>query len=98
MLGLRATDVNQPSKCRFCFVALNGCGNKAYDCGMMDANHISERLSSLKSEISDLKVSNARYWNRTGHTALEKSASALRRDRLVEIKLELSDMRKRCAL
>ena len=66
--------------------------------GMMDANYISERLSSLKNEMSDLKVSNARYWNRMGHTAVEKSASALRRDRLVEIKLELADMMKHCAL
>jgi hypothetical protein len=64
---------------------------------MMDANYVSERLTSLKNEMSDIKVSNARYWNRMGHTALEKSASALRRDRLVEIKLELSDMMKRCA-
>jgi hypothetical protein len=77
---------------------LNGCRNKAYDCGMMDANYVSEHLSSLKNEMSDLKVSNARYWNRTDHTALEKSASALRRDRLVEIKVELADMMKRCAL
>jgi hypothetical protein len=65
--------------------------------GMMDANYIAERLSSLKNEMSGLKVSNARYWNQTGHTALEKSASALRRDRLVEIKMELADMMKRCA-
>jgi hypothetical protein len=65
---------------------------------MMDANYISERLSSLKNEMSDLKVSNARYWNRTGHTVLEKSASALRRHRLVKIKLELADMMKRCTL
>jgi hypothetical protein len=64
---------------------------------MMDANYVSERLTSLKNEMSDIKVSNARYWNRMGHTALEKSASALRRDRLVEIKLELADMMKRCA-
>ena len=64
---------------------------------MMDANYISGRLTSLKNEMSDIKVSNARYWNRMGHTALEKSASALRRDRLVEIKLELADLMKRCA-
>ena len=65
---------------------------------MMDANHISERLSSLKNEMSDLRVTNALYCNRKGYTALQKSASALRRDRLVEIKLELADLMKRCAL
>jgi hypothetical protein len=64
---------------------------------MMDANHISERLASMRQEMSDLGTSNARYWSKRSHTALEKSASALRRDRLVEIKLELADMMKRCA-
>ena len=64
---------------------------------MMDVNYISERLSSLKNEMSDLRGTNARYWNRKGHTPLQKSASALRHDRLVEIKLELADMMKRCA-
>ena len=65
--------------------------------GMMDANYISERLSSLKNEMSNLRVANALYSNRNGHTALQKSASVLRRDRLVEIKLELADLMKRCA-
>jgi hypothetical protein len=64
---------------------------------MTDANYVSERLSSLKNEMSDLRGTNARYWNRKGHTPLQKSASALRYYRLVEIKLELSDMMKRCA-
>jgi hypothetical protein len=64
---------------------------------MIDANHISERLASLKLEISDLRVANARYWSRKEHTALDKSASALRQQRLIQIKLELADMSKRCA-
>ena len=54
-------------------------GDAAYDRGaMIDANHISERLASLKLEMSDLRVANARYWNRKEHTALDKQASALR--------------------
>ncbi len=65
--------------------------------GMMDANYISQRLSSLKNEMSNLKVTNALYFNRKSHTALQRSASALRHDRLVEIKLELADLMKRCA-
>src|SRR5256885_17242107 len=64
---------------------------------MIDANHISERLANLKREMSDLRVANARYWSRKEHTALDKSASALRQQRLIQIKLELADMRKRCA-
>jgi hypothetical protein len=40
---------------------------------MMDAKYISERLSSLKNEMSDLRGSNTRYWNRKGHTPLQKS-------------------------
>jgi hypothetical protein len=63
----------------------------------MDANHISERLSSLKNEMRDLRVANALYCNRRAHTPLQKSASVLRHDRLVEIKLELADLMKRCA-
>src|SRR2546428_11437984 len=64
---------------------------------MIDANHISERLASLRLEMSDLRVANARYWSRKEHTALDKQASALRQQRLIEIKLELADMSKRCA-
>ncbi len=48
----------------------------AYDRGaMIDANHISERLASLKLEMSDLRVANARYWNRKEHPALDKQTS-----------------------
>jgi hypothetical protein len=64
---------------------------------MLDANYISEHLSSLKEELSDLRIINARYWSRSGHTVLQKSARALRQERLLHIKRELSDMMKRCA-
>jgi len=64
---------------------------------MMDANHISERLASMRREISDLKATNARYWDKSPHTALDKSAHALREGRLLGIKQELSDMMKRGA-
>ena len=47
---------------------------------MMDANHISERLGSMRREISDLRVTTARYWSKDQHTALEKSASPYERD------------------
>jgi hypothetical protein len=64
---------------------------------MMDANHISERLASMRQEIGDLRVISARYWVKSQHTALDKSAHALRQGHLLEIKQELSDMMKRCA-
>ena len=35
---------------------------------MIDANHISERLASLKLEISDLRVANARSWSNITRT------------------------------
>ena len=64
---------------------------------MMDANHISERLASMRQEMNDLRVINARYWVKSPHTVLDKSARALRQGRLLGIKEELSDMMKRCA-
>jgi hypothetical protein len=64
---------------------------------MMDANHISERLVSMRQEISDLRVTNARYWVKSPHTVLDKSAHALREGRLLGIKQELSVMMKSCA-
>jgi hypothetical protein len=65
--------------------------------GMLDANYISERLSSLKEELSDLRIINARYWSRSEHSALQKSARALNQEHLLHIKRELSDLMKRCA-
>jgi hypothetical protein len=64
---------------------------------MMDANHILERLASMRQTISDIRVINARYWVKSQHTALDKSAHALREGKLLGIKQELSDMMKRCA-
>ena len=64
---------------------------------MIDTNHISERLASMRQEISDLRVINTRYWAKNQHTALDKSAHDLRQGRLLEIKEELSIMMKRCA-
>ena len=64
---------------------------------VQDADHISERLSGLKQELSDLRVINARYWSRSAHTALEKTARALNQERVLRIKRELADLMKRCA-
>jgi hypothetical protein len=64
---------------------------------MMDTNYVSERLASMRHEMNDLKATNARYWVKSPHSALDKSAHALRQGRLLGIKQELSDMMKRCA-
>ena len=64
---------------------------------MMDANHISERLASMRQTISDIRVINARYWVKSQHTPLDKSAHALLEGKLLGIRQELSDMMKRCA-
>jgi hypothetical protein len=64
---------------------------------MLDPNYISERLSILKQELSDLRVINDRYWSRSEHSAFEKSARASHQERLLQIKRELSDLMKRCA-
>jgi len=61
---------------------------------MMDANYISERINSIKQEISDLKVTTALHWRKSQHTALEKSAFASGKGRLLEMKRELSDLMK----
>jgi hypothetical protein len=64
---------------------------------MMDANYISERLANIKQAIREIGIINARYWVKSPHTALDKSAHALREGRLLGIRQELSDMMKRCA-
>jgi hypothetical protein len=64
---------------------------------MIDVNHISERLATMRQEMSDLRVINARYWAKGQRTVLDKSAHALWQGRLLGIKQELSDMMKRCA-
>jgi hypothetical protein len=64
---------------------------------MMDTNYVSQRLGSMRQEITDLRVTTARYWSKSQLTALDKSAFDLRKGRLLEIKRELSDLLKRCA-
>lgn len=64
---------------------------------MMDDNYISERLASMRQTIGDIRVMNARYWGKSQHTAMDKSAHALREGKLLGIRQELSDMMKRCA-
>lgn len=61
----------------------------------MPAN-ISERLADLKEEMNELNSKNLRYWAKGRHTYLEKTAHAQRKEQLLMIKEELSNMMKRC--
>ena len=63
---------------------------------MLPANNISKRLVDLKEEMNQLKTTSLRYWAKGRRTKLEKSAHALRKDRLLLIKEELLNMMKRC--
>lgn len=52
--------------------------------------YISERLSSLRQEITNLRNLNARYSERSEHSPMDQSALELRANRLLEIKQELA--------
>ena len=54
--------------------------------------YLTARLSSLRREISDLQDRNALYSEKSEHSQTEQSAQELRRNRLLQIKQELSDM------
>ena len=54
--------------------------------------YISEHLSSLRQEITDLRNMNARYNNKAEHGPLDQSALEMRSARLLQIKRELSNM------
>lgn len=61
----------------------------------MNINYISERLSSIRQEIRDLRDLNTRYWSRDEHSQIDKSAYQSRQIRLTQIKQELAVMMKR---
>jgi hypothetical protein len=56
-------------------------------------DYISQRLSDLRQEITDLRSMNTRYSERSEHSAIDQSAYELRTNRLQQIKKELSNMR-----
>jgi hypothetical protein len=57
--------------------------------------YLSEHLSSLRQEITDLSNMNVLYAKRGEHTPVEQTASDVRGSRLLQIKQELSKMRNR---
>jgi hypothetical protein len=54
--------------------------------------YITERLSSLRQEIADLRNLNTRFSEKGEHTAIDQTAHELRTNRLREIKQELSSI------
>jgi hypothetical protein len=54
--------------------------------------YITEHLSGLRQEISDLQTMNLRYAGKTVHSDVDQAALELRTNRLREIKQELSKM------
>jgi hypothetical protein len=55
-------------------------------------DYISEHLTSLRQEITDLRRMNARYAERSQHNPVEKTAFEVRQARLLSIKEELTTM------
>jgi len=71
--------------------------NGAYDQGM-DNKYISERVSSIRQEIEELRNLNEKYRAHNEHAVIEKSAHQNRELRLSQIKQELAIMLKGCGL
>jgi hypothetical protein len=62
----------------------------------MDNKYISERVSTIRQEIDELRNLNAKYWARSEHAVVEKAAYQNRQLRLTQIKQELAIMLKSC--
>ena len=57
--------------------------------------YLTEHLSSLRQEITDLREMNIVYAKCSEHSPVERTASDVRGSRLLQIKQELSKMRNR---
>jgi hypothetical protein len=56
-------------------------------------DYLSQHLTSLRQEITDLRESNLRYSQQLDHSPVEETALEVRENRLLQIKQELSDMK-----
>jgi hypothetical protein len=54
--------------------------------------YLTEHLSSLRHEITDLRNLNVLYSQQSEHSPVERTASGVRESRLVQIKQELSKL------
>jgi hypothetical protein len=57
--------------------------------------YLSEHLTSLRHEITDLRNMNVLYAQQNQHNPVERTASNVREGRLIQIKQELTKMRNR---
>jgi len=64
---------------------------------LMDLVDVSQRLVGLRQEIRDLQDMNSHHQDRGSHSHTDNSAQEQRRLRLVQIKDELADMKRRQA-
>jgi hypothetical protein len=60
----------------------------------MNVNYISDRLTSLRQEIRELRGLSARYRSQTEHSQADQSAYELQQLRLLHLKHELCDLLK----
>jgi hypothetical protein len=63
----------------------------------MDLVDVSLRLVGLRQEIRDLQDLNSQFQDRQSHSSIDNTAQEQRRLRLVQIKDELSDIKRRQA-
>jgi len=63
----------------------------------MDLVDVTQRLGGLRQEVRDLEDMNSQYQDRDSHSQTDKSSLEQRRLRLVQIKDELADMKRRQA-
>jgi hypothetical protein len=62
---------------------------------VMDFADFTQRLVGLRQEIRDLQDMNSQYQERDSHSHTDNSAQEQRRLRLIQIKDELSEMKRR---
>jgi hypothetical protein len=60
----------------------------------MNVNYISDRLTSLREEIRELRGLTARYRSQTEHSQADQSAYELQQLRLLHLKHEFCDLLK----
>jgi hypothetical protein len=73
----------------------NKSADLTFQCMIKTMPYISEHLTSLRQEITNLRDLNARYSEKSEHSAIDQSALETRTHRLLEIKRELSKILER---
>ena len=61
----------------------------------MDYGALSEKIARLRADLNQIRADNRLYFANTHHTEYEMMQHQKRRERIVEIKIELEAMMKR---